>query len=115
MSKLLVVTNDFPTRRGGIESFVLALCKRMDPSKVVVYTASMPDDTSTTPLCLSPSTEILQSILLPTPAVGRRAVQVMRLARLRPGHVRGKRAIGIALTEVSSGGSEENRRSHPRA
>ena len=28
MSRVLVVTNDFPTRRGGIESFVLALCER---------------------------------------------------------------------------------------
>ena len=78
MSKVLVVTNDFPTRRGGIESFVLALCQRMDPSNVVVYTASMPDDkeydaTLPFPVYRDPST-----ILLPTPAVGRRAVRVMQ-------------------------------------
>ena len=45
MTRTLVVTNDFPTRRGGIESFVLALCERMPPDQVVVYTASMPGGT----------------------------------------------------------------------
>jgi phosphatidylinositol alpha-1,6-mannosyltransferase len=36
VSRVLVVTNDFPTRRGGIESFGLALCGRMVPAEVVV-------------------------------------------------------------------------------
>ena len=44
MSRILFVTNDFPTRRGGIESFILALCERMPADEVVVYTASMPGD-----------------------------------------------------------------------
>ena len=44
VSRVLVVTNDFPTRRGGIESFVLALCEGMPADEVVVYTASMPGD-----------------------------------------------------------------------
>ena len=42
VSRVLFVTNDFPTRRGGIETFVLSLCEHMDPDEVVVYTASMP-------------------------------------------------------------------------
>ena len=42
VSRVLFVTNDFPTRRGGIESFVLALCERLPADEVVVYTASMP-------------------------------------------------------------------------
>jgi phosphatidylinositol alpha-1,6-mannosyltransferase len=44
MGRTLVVTNDFPTRRGGIEAFVLALCELLPPDEVVVYTASMPGD-----------------------------------------------------------------------
>ena len=78
MSKVLVVTNDFPTRRGGIESFVLALCQRMDPADVVVYTASMPDDEEYDAALPFPVYRDPSSILLPTPAVGRRAVHVMR-------------------------------------
>lgn len=46
VARTLVVTNDFPTRQGGIEAFVLALCHRMPPSEVVVYTATMPGDTA---------------------------------------------------------------------
>ena len=78
MSRVLVVTNDFPTRRGGIESFVLSLCERMDPDEVVVYTASMPgyaayDATLPFPVYRDPS-----ATLLPTRVVGRRAVKVMQ-------------------------------------
>ncbi|MGY4645557.1 glycosyltransferase family 4 protein [Cellulomonas sp. URHB0016] len=44
MPRTLVVTNDFPTRRGGIEAFVAALSDSFPPGEVVVYTASMPGD-----------------------------------------------------------------------
>ena len=44
MSRTLVVTNDFPTRQGGIESFVYALADRLPVDEVVVYTAAMPGD-----------------------------------------------------------------------
>jgi phosphatidylinositol alpha-1,6-mannosyltransferase len=78
VSRVLFVTNDFPTRRGGIESFVLALCERMRPDEVVVYTASMPGDreydaTRPFPVHRDPS-----GTLLPTPAVARRVEKVMR-------------------------------------
>lgn len=77
MSRVLVVTNDFPTRRGGIESFVLALCERMPPEEVVVYTASMPGDKEYDATLPFPVYRDPSSTLLPTPAVGRRAVSVM--------------------------------------
>jgi len=78
VSRVLVVTNDFPTRRGGIESFVLALCEGMPPEEVVVYTASMPgarayDAGLGFPVYRDPS-----SMLLPTPPVARRVAEVMR-------------------------------------
>jgi phosphatidylinositol alpha-1,6-mannosyltransferase len=78
VSKVLVVTNDFPTRRGGIESFVLALCERMDPESVVVYTASMPGDLAFDEGLPFPVYRDPSSMLLPTPAVGSRAVEVMK-------------------------------------
>src|SRR5690242_15057684 len=37
MPKVLIVTNDFPPRRGGIQSFVHALATRLPPDGVVVY------------------------------------------------------------------------------
>ena len=78
MSRVLVVTNDFPTRRGGIESFVLALCERMPADDVVVYTASMPGDASYDALLPFPVYRDPSSTLLPTPAVTRRVLEVMR-------------------------------------
>ena len=38
--RVLVVTNDFPPRRGGIETFVFSLCEGLS-AEVVVYTARM--------------------------------------------------------------------------
>jgi phosphatidylinositol alpha-1,6-mannosyltransferase len=37
MRRTLIVTNDFPPRRGGIQSFVHALALRLDPGKLTVY------------------------------------------------------------------------------
>ncbi len=76
--RVLVVTNDFPTRRGGIESFVLALCQGLPPDRVVVYTASMPGDRAYDAGLPFPVHRDPTSMLLPTPAVARRVVEVMR-------------------------------------
>ncbi len=78
MSRVLVVTNDFPTRRGGIESFVLALCDRMPADGVVVYTASMPGDRVHDARLPYPVYRDPSSTLLPTRAVARRVVEVLR-------------------------------------
>ena len=40
MGKTLVVTNDVPPRRGGIQSFVHALACRLPTGSVVVYAPS---------------------------------------------------------------------------
>ena len=78
MSRVLVVTNDFPTRFGGIESFVLALCRQMPAEEVVVYTASMPGDAEFDAGLPFPVYRDPSRILLPTPAVARRVRAVMR-------------------------------------
>lgn len=78
MSRTLVVTNDFPTRHGGIESFVYALCDRLPPDEVVVYTASMPDDHGFDAQLPFPVVRDPSTTLLPTPAVARRTAAVMR-------------------------------------
>ena len=42
--RTLVVTNDFPPRTGGIESFVLAISRLLPPDQVVVHTARQRGD-----------------------------------------------------------------------
>lgn len=78
MSRVLFVTNDFPTRRGGIETFVLALCLHLPADQVVVYTAAMPGDREYDAGLPFPVHRDPSGTLLPTPAVGRRVVRVMR-------------------------------------
>jgi len=78
MSRVLVVTNDFPTRRGGIESFVLALCERMPPEQVVVYTASMPGAREYDAALPFPVYRDPARVLLPTPRVAGRVATVLR-------------------------------------
>jgi len=78
MARTLVVTNDFPPRRGGIETFVRQLCEALPPDEVVVHAASMPgadefDGTLAYPVVRDPA-----SVLLPTPAVAERVTATMR-------------------------------------
>ena len=78
MSRTLVVTNDFPTRQGGIESFVYALADRLPVDEVVVYTAAMPGDREFDALLPFSVVRDPTSMLLPTPAVARRTADVLR-------------------------------------
>jgi phosphatidylinositol alpha-1,6-mannosyltransferase len=69
--RLLVVTNDFPPRAGGIQSFVHGVVSRLDPDKVVVYTSRWRgweewDAAQPYPVIRAPT-----SVLLPTPQVRR--------------------------------------------
>ena len=73
MTRLLVVTNDFPPRPGGIQTFVHELVRRLDPADVVVYTSRWKGWES---FDREQPFEVVRentSMLLPTPAVRRRA------------------------------------------
>jgi len=75
---VLVVTNDFPPRAGGIETYVDRLVARLDPGRVVVHACAQDDaqawdDTLAYPVVRDPD-----RLLLPTPAL---AARVRRTAR----------------------------------
>ncbi|MEV6284863.1 glycosyltransferase family 4 protein [Kribbella sp. NPDC051770] len=72
----LVVTNDFPPRQGGIETFVRSLCDELDD--LVVYTSHTPGDTTYDRTLSFPVVRDRTKMLLPTPRVTRRAIQLMR-------------------------------------
>ncbi|HWD83330.1 MAG TPA: glycosyltransferase family 4 protein [Kribbella sp.] len=73
---VLVVTNDFPPRQGGIETFVRSLCDELpDP---VVYTSREPGDSAYDARLPFPVVRDRTSMLLPTARVTRRAVELMR-------------------------------------
>ncbi|HSR82666.1 MAG TPA: glycosyltransferase family 4 protein [Streptosporangiaceae bacterium] len=77
MTKVLVVTNDFPPRSGGIQSFVHALAARLPADGVVVYAPAWPgaaefDARQPFPVIRHPA-----SLMLPVPAVRSRACALL--------------------------------------
>ena len=77
MPKVLLVTNDFPPRPGGIQSFLYGLVSRLPAEDVVVYTSRWRGweewDATQRFRVVREDT----SVLLPTPAVRRRAQSLM--------------------------------------
>jgi phosphatidyl-myo-inositol dimannoside synthase len=70
--RTLWVTNDFPPRLGGIETFVSELVSRLDPAGVRVLAAAAPGDAEHDADLPFPVERIGRRPLLPTPAVTRR-------------------------------------------
>ena len=78
MPKVLIVTNDFPPRAGGIQFFVHALALRLPPQSVSVYApawagAAEFDAKQPFSVVRHPT-----SLMLPVPAVARRAVEIIK-------------------------------------
>jgi phosphatidylinositol alpha-1,6-mannosyltransferase len=85
MHKTLIVTNDFPPRPGGIQAFLHSIALRLDPSRVVVYASTFnrsregAEETARFD-AEQPFTVVRDrsTMLLPTPRVTRRAVELLR-------------------------------------
>ena len=78
MRRTLVVTNDFPPRQGGIQSFVHELAVRQPPGSVVVYASGHPDAAAFDTTQPFPVLRHPTGLLLPTPAARRRVTAALR-------------------------------------
>lgn len=76
--KTLVVTNDFPPRPGGIQSFVYALVSGRPPGSVVVYAPSWDGAAAFDARQPFPVVRHPGKLMLPVPAVLRRAREIVR-------------------------------------
>ena len=76
--RTLLVTNDFPPRPGGIQSFVHQLAVRQPAGSLVVYASSWPGAAKFDADQPFPVVRDRTSMLLPTPRVARRAVELAR-------------------------------------
>ncbi|MFJ6799068.1 glycosyltransferase family 4 protein [Streptomyces sp. NPDC091268] len=74
----LIVTNDFPPRQGGIETFVHAMATRMPGNDVVVYTSSEPGAAAYDATLAFPVRRDPARMLLPTRRVARTALALAR-------------------------------------
>ncbi|MFC9509890.1 glycosyltransferase family 4 protein [Streptomyces sp. NPDC057002] len=85
MRKTLIVTNDFPPRPGGIQAFLHNMALRLDPQRLVVYASTWKRSREGVEATAAfdaeqPFTVVRDrtTMLLPTPAVTRRAVGLLR-------------------------------------
>ncbi|MFI5618585.1 glycosyltransferase family 4 protein [Streptomyces sp. NPDC051567] len=78
MSTTLVITNDFPPRQGGIETFVHAMATRVPGNDVVVYTSNEPGAAAYDATLPFPVIRDSTRTLLPTRRVTRRALAIAR-------------------------------------
>ncbi|MEV0775745.1 glycosyltransferase family 4 protein [Streptomyces sp. NPDC050433] len=78
MTSTLVITNDFPPRQGGIETFVHALTTRMPADRVVVYTSGEPGAAAYDATLPFPVVRDRAHTLLPTRRVSRTASEIAR-------------------------------------
>ncbi|WEV28273.1 glycosyltransferase family 4 protein [Streptomyces sp. 71268] len=85
MDKTLIVTNDFPPRPGGIQTFLHNMALRLDPARLVVYASTWKRGEEGARACAAfdaeqPFTVVRDrtTMLLPTPRVTRRATELLR-------------------------------------
>jgi phosphatidylinositol alpha-1,6-mannosyltransferase len=74
----LLVTNDFPPRAGGIQSYLLALADRLPAGELAVYAPSWPGAAEHDRALNYPVHRHPGSLMLPTPEVARRACALAR-------------------------------------
>jgi phosphatidyl-myo-inositol dimannoside synthase len=78
MRRTLIVTNDFPPRRGGIQSFVHELALRLDPAQLTVYAPKWEGDAA---FDAAQPFEVVRhptSLMIGGPSVRRRAAGLAR-------------------------------------
>ncbi len=78
MSKTLVITNDFPPRPGGIQTFIYGLVQGFDPDDVVVLTSKHTGWQEFDKQEKYPIFRHNTQILLPTKAVGDQAISIIK-------------------------------------
>jgi phosphatidylinositol alpha-1,6-mannosyltransferase len=78
MRTLLLVTNDFPPRQGGIQTFLFELIRRLPPDRVSVYASDHPGAAEFDAQLPFPVRRHPTGLLLPTPAARHRVLQARR-------------------------------------
>lgn len=106
MARTLFVTNDFPTRQGGIEAFIAALCQRMPPEEVVVYTASMEGDRDYDATLAFPVHRDPTRMLVPSPPVRQRVRAVLEAERCDRVVFGAAAPLGLLAPSLRAAGAE---------
>ncbi len=78
MRRTLIVTNDFPPRQGGIQSFVYELARRLDTGQLTVYAPKWDGDAAFDAAAPFEVVRHRTSLMIGGPEVRRRAAEIAR-------------------------------------
>jgi phosphatidylinositol alpha-1,6-mannosyltransferase len=81
MRRTLIITNDFPPRQGGIQSFVHELALRLDPGQLTVYAPAWEGDAAFDAAAPFEVVRHPTSLMIGGPSVRRRAAELVRSRR----------------------------------
>lgn len=111
MPSILLVTNDFGPRAGGIETFVMGLLERVPKGEVVVYTSRQDAYEAHDQRWLSEyGVEVIRdksSILLPTPRVIRNLKKLIRQRNLSKVWFGAAAPLGISARWLRKAGAKQ--------
>jgi phosphatidyl-myo-inositol dimannoside synthase len=105
VTRTLVVTNDFPPRPGGIQSFVQDIVVRLPPEDVVVYTSRWPGWRSYDEEARFAVVREDTQLLLPTVPAIRRAARIVRAERCDAVLFGAVAPLGLMAPELRAAGA----------
>ncbi|SDY41570.1 phosphatidylinositol alpha-1,6-mannosyltransferase [Modestobacter sp. DSM 44400] len=104
--RTLVVTNDFPPRQGGIQTFVAALLARRPPGSLVVLASDHPGAAEHDAALPYPVVRAPTGMLLPTPATARTATRLVREYGCRTAFFGAAAPLGLLAPALRRAGVE---------
>jgi phosphatidyl-myo-inositol dimannoside synthase len=106
VKKTLVVTNDFPPRQGGIQSYVHELTRRQPAGSVVVYASDHEGSAAFDAVQPFPVIRHPGGLLLPTPAARRRITAVLREHEAQAVWFGASAPLGLLAPALRAAGAE---------
>lgn len=107
LPKILVLTNDFPPRQGGIESFVEAVVRRLPPESVVVYARGQVGDAAYDASLPFRVVRHPRGIVLPEPSVARGAARLAREEGCTAAWIAAAAPLGLLAPALRRAGVEQ--------
>jgi phosphatidyl-myo-inositol dimannoside synthase len=104
--RTLIVTNDFPPRRGGIQSFVHALAVRQPLGSVVVFASDYEGSVAFDAALPFPVLRHSSGLLIPTPAVRRRVAALAQSHGCRSAWFGAAAPLGLLAPALRAAGVE---------
>ncbi|KGH47327.1 GDP-mannose-dependent alpha-(1-6)-phosphatidylinositol monomannoside mannosyltransferase [Modestobacter caceresii] len=104
--RTLVVTNDFPPRQGGIQTFVAALLATRPPDSLVVLASDHPGSAAYDAALPYPVVRAPTGMLLPTPRVARTAARLVREHGCRTAFFGAAAPLGLLAPALRRAGVE---------